>query len=545
MNEGVDMASASVIARDMDILEGMKKFGIQSARKLGEALGISKDKVQRGMQALSKREVYPESGLWETPEGYAWLRTLVFAVLLEFGIKGNQGADRISDFFKRVHLDKRIGVSPTALRRVLQRMEEELARYQQIQESQVDGKGHEIIASGDETFFKELMILVLMDLSSGYIVVEEGADDRSYETWEDKANSRLRALNLKVRHLVSDRAKSLIKLALKGLGCKSGADIFHAQHDISKWLGLALYRHAGSISKFLRETRESFVAHISHQEGSHFTQKREQRCDHDKKESGRIEAGKQAYSEAQQGVSKAVHPFSLNTNSAQTSTDVQGHLEEQARRFEEIAQTYAIDDPKNVLDKFRKQIEDIASIVDVWWLWARESLIIYDLDKEKQDWLLYILLPVVYWHQQAERTQHSELKSIYNRAWEKALAIWEHHMLTLGTSHDEIHTWLAWAEWIASKFQRASSAVEGRNGQLAQMHHNGRGLTTRRLRSLTVIRNFDSRRRDGTTAAERLFQSQFPDLFDWLVEHMGELPLPRSGRQCHVSNPLKRKPVAG
>lgn len=146
------MASASVIARDMDILAGMKKFGIQSVRKLASAIDVSKDKVQRGLQALSERDVYPESGLRETQEGYEWLRTLVFAVLLEFGIKGNQGADRISAFFKRVHLDKWIGVSPTALRGIWQRIEEELARYQHIHENQPGGKGQEIVASGDETF---------------------------------------------------------------------------------------------------------------------------------------------------------------------------------------------------------------------------------------------------------------------------------------------------------------------------------------------------------------------------------------------------------
>jgi len=33
------------------------------------------------------------------------------------------------------------------------------------------------------------------------------------------------------------------------------------------------------------------------------------------------------------------------------------------------------------------------------------------------------------------------------------------------------------------------------------------------------------RREDGTTAAERLFGDPFPDLFEWIVEHMGELPL--------------------
>jgi hypothetical protein len=35
--------------------------------------------------------------------------------------------------------------------------------------------------------------------------------------------------------------------------------------------------------------------------------------------------------------------------------------------------------------------------------------------------------------------------------------------------------WQAWATERAKTFQRASSAVEGRNGSLSQMHHNHRG----------------------------------------------------------------------
>ncbi|MGK5091388.1 DUF6399 domain-containing protein [Deltaproteobacteria bacterium TL4] len=44
-----------------------------------------------------------------------------------------------------------------------------------------------------------------------------------------------------------------------------------------------------------------------------------------------------------------------------------------------------------------------------------------------------------------------------------------------------------------------------------------RGLSSTRLKALTVISNFDSRRDDGTAAAERLFGRSFPDLFTWLV----------------------------
>ena len=52
----------------------------------------------------------------------------------------------------------------------------------------------------------------------------------------------------------------------------------------------------------------------------------------------------------------------------------------------------------------------------------------------------------------------------------------------------------------------------------------GRGLSGNRLRALNAIHNFGLRRTDGTTAAERLFKRDFPDIFEWVIEQMGELP---------------------
>lgn len=92
---------------------------------------------------------------------------------------------------------------------------------------------------------------------------------------------------------------------------------------------------------------------------------------------------------------------------------------------------------------------------------------------------------------------------------------------------------------MTRQFQRSSSAVEGRNGCLSQMYHNGRGLTEKRLMALTVIHNYGIKREDGTTAAMRLFDAEFPDLFTWLLGQMGELPLPRKSRERVISNPLK------
>ena len=82
------------------------------------------------------------------------------------------------------------------------------------------------------------------------------------------------------------------------------------------------------------------------------------------------------------------------------------------------------------------------------------------------------------------------------------------------------------AEW-AKAFQRASSAVEGRNGYLSQMHPNHRGLPKRRYKVWTVLHNFDCRISDGTTPASRFFRQEFPDLFETVLLQIDDVPRPR------------------
>ena len=78
------------------------------------------------------------------------------------------------------------------------------------------------------------MILVLMDLKTGYLLVEEVAQDRTYTTWKALVEERLKALGTGVLYVVSDRAKALIQLAEQGLECLSMPDFFHVVQEIVK-----------------------------------------------------------------------------------------------------------------------------------------------------------------------------------------------------------------------------------------------------------------------------------------------------------------------
>jgi hypothetical protein len=62
------------------------------------------------------------------------------------------------------------------------------------------------------------MMLVFRDLPTGYLVLEDVANDRTFATWKAVVDARLKALGAEVLYLVSDRAKALIQLADQGFG---------------------------------------------------------------------------------------------------------------------------------------------------------------------------------------------------------------------------------------------------------------------------------------------------------------------------------------
>jgi hypothetical protein len=87
---------------------------------------------------------------------------------------------------------------------------------------------------------------------------------------------------------------------------------------------------------------------------------------------------------------------------------------------------------------------------------------------------------------------------------------------------------------MAETFQRSSSCVEGRNGMLSLNYHRFHRLNARTLKVLTIVHNFDVRRSDGSTAAERFFEAKHENLFESLVVNVRIPGKPQ--RQHHDTN---------
>ena len=306
-------------AKCTKIFTFFQKNNESSIRKAAIETGTSKSSVHRHKKAIERRNQHPESLLWEGEEGKMWLKLLVCATIYIFGIRGGVGMTTISEFFKRLRLEKHIGVSPTSLHRLVADIEDSILEYKENYEKNNNGVAQAVVGA-DETFFDK-MILVMIELSSGYILLEEPAEDRTYETWKEKALRVLKSLGLKTAYMVSDNAKALAKLALDGIGCSRIPDLFHATNDIVKVMGI---RFANKAARVKRKLSKAIIAlELLKETGKNpiKIQTKEQLVGQLKAEQEIILKGQSRYHEELHNFSKAVHPFSVDDGTPQTTED--------------------------------------------------------------------------------------------------------------------------------------------------------------------------------------------------------------------------------
>ena len=512
-------------ARGEQIFAFFQQHPQGSLQQAAQATDMSKAAAGRQKQALARRNQHPESWLWETEVGRKWVVVLVCAVVYFFGIRGGVGAPTLAEFFLAIRLTTHLGASRRSLARITTHVEDLILQYEQAHGT-AQATGVSIIAGADETFFDHV-VLILMDLDSGFILVEEATDDRTFLTWQERARRAVTRLGLTIRCLVSDQATALSKLALEELQCHKVPDLFHALQEVVKLFGGRFARQLASLNRQIAKAQ--LTLETLRQRGAAVTKlaRHEQTLTELRATHTLLQQGQTRYYEALHAISLVTHPFSLERHQPQTANEVKTAVMQSLATLQTLAQEYQIADSKQRLKKVTKQAPEIAAHIDLWWQWVRETLATSPLPEELETWVCDGLLPSLYWTAQMKRTAPGPLRTAYQHAATQA----QHRLDTLPLTHilapKELTRWQRWATGMVGKFQRTSSAVEGRNGVLSRMNHTQRSIRPRRLRVATVIHNFGIRREDGTTAAERLFGTPFPDLFEWIVEHMGELPRPR------------------
>ena len=139
----------------------------------------------------------------------------------------------------------------------------------------------------------------------------------------------------------------------------------------------------------------------------------------------------------------------------------------------------------------------------------------FELAENQIKFFQEVVLPLCYL-----RMICSKLSSEEQKNYQTLRDSLEKRYLAPGCDPPEGEDWMQLARSVLNEFIRASSCVEGRNGKLSLIHHCRHSFSEKMLEVLTVVYNYHVQRPDGTTAAERFFQQEHPNLFDYVVRNV-------------------------
>jgi hypothetical protein len=335
----------------------------------------------------------------------------------------------------------------------------------------------------------------------------------------------------------SDEAKAIRCHVEQTLGAHHSPDLFHVQQEVVKGTAGALAAKTRQAEQALATaTRElerpSQAVAAGATAGGGPSPARDSRL---RQAQWQFTAAEVALEEAQaqqaqaqqaiQAINRAYHPYHLDTAQPQTTADIERQLEQAFAQLEQVADPASLSQRcRERLQKARRVVTDLLATVTFFIMTVTAKIEALDLAPEVESVVLNQLIPALYLRRVAAQTTDREQRQrLQQHATELIAPLNAPGSRLTGLPPDE----LALIEQVATEsahlFQRSSSCVEGRNGQLALHHHRLHRIRPRKLAALTTIHNYFIRRPDGTTPAERFFGSKPADLFEWLLDHV---PMP-------------------
>lgn len=316
-----------------------------------------------------------------------------------------------------------------------------------------------------------------------------------------------------ILYFVSDRAKALINLATKKNGVASVADIFHFKHNINKLLCLSLSSKLRSKKLAIHELISKDVPSV-------------EMISSEKEAYASIQFHTDLYVESMSNISQIMHPYQQG-NQSQTSQNAMLQINRSLTNIEQVIQDCEIQDKYELFSKSKNQLEDVVAVIPLWHDLVLAAVNSFQEQQAIKDWFTQFLLPITYWEQALKKTKYAPRRNFIKQ--QITLCNAAETKIPEQLSPQKRKALKEEALLLAAKFQRASSQVEGRNGFLSQIYHNQKGFDRTRLEVMTVIHNFDTRRCDGKTPAQRLFGEKmtFEPLFEYIIKNIDELPRPR------------------
>jgi hypothetical protein len=485
----------------------------------------------------------------ETPGGLGFLHRVFAAAHLVFVQANDCGLRNLSWFLRLSGLDEFIAPSYGSQQAVAEEMESLLIRFGQEEHERLAAQmsPREITLCEDETFHPQIC-LVAIEPVSNFILVEQYQPQRDAETWQQCVSQNIAGLPVTVFQVTSDAAKALVAHAETHLGAHHSPDLFHVQYDTVRATSAALASQTAAAVR-QREKTQQKTANLRLQHDAC----REQ-CPQDplvetlREQVQRAEAEEEAAVEqlgacqtrqeraraARRGLGRDYHPVDLETGQPLTAEEVRRRLAAHFDSLDRVADEADLSaHARDKLAKARRVLDSMQATLAFFWTMVATRLAAWQINPIVQEWLRQELIPACYLRRVAEKAGTAQEKQRLLALAEEVLARARSPDGLWGTFSPERKADLQdKAQQCADFFQRSSSCVEGRNGQLSLKHHALHQLTGRKLHALTVLHNYAVQREDGSTAAERFYGAASRDLFDWLLDHLSPPARPRALRRA-------------
>lgn len=521
------------IAEKMEVFEQAYRQP-SSQRQLAKELGIPRSTLQHWLKRKEGIDAAPEVvAFFESAVGVAFLHRLVLAAHLVMTLLGPCGIRLMCLFLKLSGLDQFVAASYGAQQQASVVMEEAVVTFGKEEKERLAAgmATKQVTVCEDETFHPEVC-LVAIEPVSNFILLEQYADDRKAKTWTKALGAATEGLPIEIIQSTSDEGRGLLRHVKKDLGVHHSPDLFHVQQELVRGTSVALAGRKRRAEEAVAEAAKQVSRHREKQpadpddEGGHESHPViEERLEQAQKILETATAYQERVKKSIRGISVAYHPFDLEAGAARNAEEVSTELDQLFAEIETVAAEANL--PQRCLEKIQKAkgvVVEMVATVAFFWLIVRAKVEALSLTPAVEQAVYDHLIPAIYLSLVSEKTRDLEQRYTLLIESEKLLApLLSHDGPLAGLETTEKVVIETVARECAQLFQRSSSCVEGRNGQLALRHHSLHRISNRKLTALTTVHNYFIERRDGTTAAERFFGSKPRDLFEWLLEQV-DLP---------------------
>jgi PAS domain-containing protein len=411
----------------------------------------------------------------------------------------------------------------------------------------------------DETFHPEVCLVGLEPVSN-FILLEQYAKDRTAATWTQALTAALEGLAVEVIQGTSDEGKGLVSHVQSALGAHHSPDLFHVQHEVVKATSLPLARQVKQAEAAVAQARGQWQA--AREAQAAFERQPQPARGRPPAFEARTQATLVALGQAERDQQQALqqqtdaracvrelsalyHPYDLQTGRAQPVERVAQRIGDAWARVHQLAETADLPSrARERIEKAKRVTTQLLATIAFFFATLHAKVEALNLPPALETALCEQLIPAIYLDRVADRCTHAEQRRALRALSAQLLEpLRQPEQAFQALATDERQRLEQVAAECADLFQRSSSCVEGRNGQLSLHHHGHHRLSDRKLAALTAVHNFFIRRPDGTTAAERFFGRPPAPLFAQLLER---LPLPPSParRRPRLPKPAYLLPIA-